>query len=365
MVAYLLLLIVPLGTWLSVSSGHMSIRKKSFTNKKKNSCVLLAFFLVLLILLMLRSSNVGIDLQVYLPRFQEIADTTWNKIFTLSDNEPGYIILNKLISVIGTNNQFFLSLIALITILPLCIFYCKESENALLTVSIFLILPNFIMLFSGLRQAIAIGLGVPAYYLARRKKLFWFLCIVVLAMQFHQSAFVLLLLYPLLHVKITKKWLWFVVPCMAAILLFHVEIFNFLLQFLGGRYQDRYGEIESTGAYTMIILFVLFAIYAFIVPSSQKLDGATIGLRNILLLTVCIQFFAPLNSIAMRINYYFLIFLPILIPKIANRCNESDVKIISFSKAVMIVFFLVYFLIETATGVDTLQIYPYIPFWAE
>lgn len=365
MVAYLLLLIVPLGTWLSVSSGLMSIRKKTFTNKKKNSYVLLAFFLVLLILLMLRSSNVGIDLQVYLPRFQEIADTTWDKIFTLSDNEPGYIILNKLISVIGTNNQFFLSLIALITILPLCIFYCKESENALLSISIFLILPNFCMLFSGLRQAIAISLGVPAYYLARKKKLFWFLCIVVLAMQFHRSAFMLILLYPLLHVRITKKWLWFVVPCMVVMLLFNAEIFNFLLQFLGETYQDRYGEIENTGAYAMIILFVLFAVYAFAVPSASKLDADTIGLRNILLLIICIQFFAPLNNVAMRMNYYFLIFLPILIPKIANRCKESDVKIVSFSKAVMIVFFLVYFFINLATATNILNIYPYIPFWAE
>lgn len=365
MFAYIILILVPIMMYaLAIkdrSKAKIFPNIMSNTNKK----VLWVFFLILFFLLAFRSFKVGTDLANYIPRFQAISNMSWNEIFSNQHWEIGYAILNKLVSIFSKAPQVFLTIVAGITIIPLAILYCRESENSLLSISLFLILPNFCMLFSGLRQAIAIGLGVPAYYLARKKKIFWFLCIVAFAMLFHKSAFILLLLYPLLHVRITKKWLWFVVPCMAIMLLFNARIFNFLLQFLGETYQDRYGEIESTGAYAMIILFVLFAVYAFVVPSASKLDADTIGLRNILLLTVCIQFFAPLNNVAMRMNYYFLIFLPILIPKIANRCKESDVKIVSFSKAVMIVFFLVYFFINLATATNILNIYPYIPFWAE
>ena len=354
MAAYIILVAVPI------------LFQIYFRKRRDSKIAIISFFILLIGILAFRSISVGTDLATYVPWFKKLHNTAWRGVTDAIENiEVGFLYLTKLISVFSGNEQVYLAVIACITVIPIFILFYKESENAILSISIFLILPNFIMLFSGLRQAIAIGLGVPAYYLARKKKIFWFLCIVAFAMLFHKSAFILLLLYPLLHVRITKKWLWFVVPCMAIMLLFNARIFNFLLQFLDETYQERYGEIESTGAYTMIILFVLFAIYAFIVPSSQKLDEATIGLRNILLLTVCIQFFAPLNSIAMRMNYYFLIFLPILIPKIANRCKESDVKLISHSKAVMVVFFVVYFLIKTATGIDTLNIYPYIPFWAE
>ena len=354
MAAYIILVAVPI------------LFQIYFRKRRNTKIIITSFFIILIGILAFRSISVGIDLANYIPWFKLLHNTPWENVAdAITDVEPGFLFLTKFISVFSGNEQVYLAVVACIVVVPLFILYYRESEDPLLSISIFLILPNFCMLFSGLRQAIAISLGVPVYYLARKKKLFWFLCIVVLAIFLHKSAFMLVLLYPLLHVRITKKWLWFVVPCMVVMLLFNAEIFNFLLQFLGETYQDRYGEIESTGAYAMIILFVLFAVYAFVVPSASKLDADTIGLRNILLLTVCIQFFAPLNNVAMRMNYYFLIFLPILIPKIANRCKESDVKIVSFSKAVMIVFFLVYFFINLATATNSLNIYPYIPFWAE
>lgn len=361
MAAYIFLVLLPVVTGAFIK--RRQCRSLHGMDNESNKKVLCVFFLILFFLLALRSFKIGTDLTNYIPRFQSISDMSWGEIFSNEHREIGYVILNKLVSIFSKNPHVFLAIVAGITIIPLAILYCWESENALLSISIFLILPNFCMLFSGLRQAIAISLGVPAYYLAKRKKFFWFLCIVVLAMLFHKSAFMLLALYPLLHVKITKNWLWFVIPGMVVVFLFNVEIFDFVLQFLGDTYQERYGEIESTGAYAMIVLFLLFAVYAFIVPSSRKLDQEIIGLRNVLLLIICIQFFAPLNSVAMRMNYYFLIFLPILIPKIANRCKENDVKIVSFSKAVMIVFFLVYFFINLATATNILNIYPYIPFW--
>lgn len=68
------------------------------------------------------------------------------------------------------------------------------------------------------------SLGVPAWYSAKDKKLVRFILVVLLAMQFHTSAFMLFLIYPLYYAKITKKWLWFVVPCMVALYFFRMPI---------------------------------------------------------------------------------------------------------------------------------------------
>jgi hypothetical protein len=62
----------------------------------------------------------------------------------------------------------------------------------------------------------------------------------------------------------------------------------------------------------MLILFLIFTVFAYLVPDESKLDPDTIGMRNFLLLAVAIQMFAPLHSLAMRMNYYYIVFIPLL-----------------------------------------------------
>jgi uncharacterized membrane protein len=81
-----------------------------------------------------------------------------------------------------------------------------------------------------------------------------------------------------------------------------------------------------------------------------------------LALAVFIQMFSTISVITMRMNYYFLIFLPVLIPRITNRWKSADQFIRNVVNIVMIVFFLLYYFIK-AYSVDSMNIYPYIPFW--
>ena len=53
----------------------------------------------------------------------------------------------------------------------------------------------------------------------------------------------------------------------------------------------------------MLILFALFTVFAFIIPDELIIDKETTGLRNFLLLSLVLQMFAPLHSLAMRLNY--------------------------------------------------------------
>jgi hypothetical protein len=136
-----------------------------------------------------------------------------------------------------------------------------------------------------------------------------------------------------------------------------------MLRFLKDEYAERYSELESTGAYSILILLILFAIYSFLIPDNNELDNDTIAMRNFLLFSVCIQCFAPIHTLAMRMNYYFLIFIPILIPRII-KCRKRNLKeIAQLSQVIFVMFFAVYFFYEAYTGEDVLSIYPYIPFW--
>jgi hypothetical protein len=97
------------------------------------------------------------------------------------------------------------------------------------------------------------------------------------------------------------------------------------------------------------------------------MDKETLGQRNLLLMALMLQCFAPVHVLAMRLNYYFIIFIPVLIPKILKYHKRSLKKLTIASQVVMIGFFVLYYLINTyescKTGISDLNTYPYIPFW--
>ena len=317
------------------------------------------FMLWFLLLLAFRSLQCGTDTRQYLRLFNEYSSQNLAAMLSDYDHEFGYKLLNKLIGGLTGNYQVFLIVTSAICVYLLWYFYKRESEIQLLTIALFLTVAPYMMYFSGIRQAIAISLGIPAWYAAKNKKLFRFILLVLLAMQFHTSAFMLFVIYPLYSAKITKKWLWVVVPGMVVVYIFKIPIFNTLRLLL---WQEYYETID-TGATSILMLLILFGIYSYVLPEEKALDKDTIALRNILLLSIVLQIFAMIHPLAMRMNYYFLIFVPILIPKIANRSKKQFTQIARLSVIVMTVYFMYYFISSVITDKDSLNIFPYIPFW--
>ena len=194
------------------------------------------------------------------------------------------------------------------------------------------------------------------------KKLLPFLIIVALAITFHLSAFMLFFMYPLYHIKITKNHLMVLVPILITIFVFNKQIFS-VLSFIIERYTNYDATITKTNSYTMIILFVLFVIFAFLVPEEQNIDKETRGLRNFLIFALALQMFAPLHTVAMRMNYYYIIFIPLLMPKIISLRSERWKQVAVVGRHTMIVFFMLYFFFNAKYGGGNLHVFPYHFFW--
>lgn len=364
MTAYYILLSLPvfLKFALLINGKDNILQKEDYIKEEKK--IIAVFFILFFLLLALRRQDIGIDLKNYITMFKRVRGLKYSEL-TRFRTELGYSALNKFILDIKNDFQLFLAVVAFITVLPLGLLYYKESENALVSIGIFINLSVFNMYFSGLRQAIAIAISVLAFYCVKNKKLIWFLLCVFLAYSFHRSAVVLLVLYPLYHLKLTKKSLISIIPVMSVIFIFKDKVFNFLLNYFADEYQTRYGNEESNGAYMMLLLFVIFLIYSYFMIDDSLADKNIWGLRNIMLLATCLQFFASLNSVAMRVNYYFIPYIPLLISKVYYTSNEENKKVVTIANIIMIVFFFGYFFYTAYTGNDTLQIFPYRAFWQE
>lgn len=374
MIPYLVLLFVPflfscVAFTATVQEQNRKWSLSVGTDKKilNSSFMLPAFFFLLFLLLALRDEYIGRDLQNYHSYFDYYSSASLEEVFE-EGRDVLYWLLNWVVGQFTDNYQIFLAIVAAITLLPIAKLYCEDREYGFLKIILFVNMSTFIMLFSGLRQSIAMSIGLIAYEFVRKKKLLWFLLTVFLAWGFHHTAFMLFLLYPLYHVTLRKRHLWFVVPIIVAVFAFNKQIFSFLTNILSSFLGEKYDmPIESTGAITMLILFILLAVLSYILPDEKRLDRETIGLRNYLLMVVLLQCFAPIHSLAMRMNYYFILFVPILIPKILKNTKYHFGDVAWLAKVVMNWFFLLYYLYTTyvscQTGISALRTYPYRFFW--
>lgn len=337
------------------------VKKERIDYQKKNKNALTFFFVVLTVLVALRHGTVGNDTGNYINFFKNFSVTNWEDVWH-SSLEIGYAYLNKIISVFSKDTQVFLLIAAALISLIIYPTYRRLCSDASLSIVLFCMMSTFVMMFSGIRQMFAVGIGFIAYEFTRKKKIIPFILMVLLAMTFHTSAFMLIFMYPLYHAKITKKWLYVVVPIITLIFVFNRQIF-LTLSVLLEMFTKYDTSITETGAYSMLILFAVFAVFSFIIPDESRLDKETTGLRNFLLLALVLQMFAPLHTIAMRMNYYYIIFIPLLIPKIIDAKSDRMAQVAVVARHIMVVFFLVYFFYNAYTGDNNLHVFPYHFFW--
>jgi len=339
---------------------HTIIKGFRLDYPKRNIRALKFFFCLLTLLIMLRHESIGSDTTNYINFFKTFSGLKWRNLGEMG-LEIGFAILNKVVSLISKNPQVYLATVALAISVMIYPTYKRLCVDASLTIVLFCLMSTFVMMFSGIRQMLAVGIGFLAYEFTRRHKFSHFLLTALLSITMHTSGFMLFAMYPLYHAKITKKWLYVVVPVLAAIFVFNRQVFAVLSIIL-----ERYTRFESiasaTGAYTMLILFAVFTAFAFLIPEESKMDEETIGLRNFLLLSLVIQMFAPLHMLAMRMNYYYIIFIPLLLPKIIQYRSKRWNQVAILGRHVMVVFFLLYFFANAHQG-GSLNVFPYHFFW--
>ena len=167
---YVVLILFP------IISQHVTIgyrKRLEGLQRKKSELTMRLFWFFFFILLIFRHESVGIDLANYKTIFKFISDSNWRVALGRS-SEIAWSFMNKLISMLGGDFRWVLIVSAFLSVFWMARAYIKYLQDVSLTISLFIILTNFILLFSGLRQAIAISLGFLAFEFVRNKKLIFF-----------------------------------------------------------------------------------------------------------------------------------------------------------------------------------------------
>lgn len=283
--------------------------------EKKKYCI--SFALIWIIILGFRHPSMGIDLGFnndyggYLREYIYIGNLSWKKCFTqqILNYEKGYVIFNKMLNLLSDDYQFLIFACASIPMIFVARWIYKNSDDPRLSSIIYLGLPCFAINFSGLRQALAIAITLWAFECIKQKKLNKFVLIVLLASTFHSSALFFLIAYPLYHVRFNKN-----MSIATMIIPIIVYIFRIPLFVVFSKVFEDNAVIEQSSDTLLFIVF--YSIYIFGVIFGKDTDTEEIGARNLFLIACVCQAFGGIYSTAMRVGYYFMLYLVVLLPKI-------------------------------------------------
>ena len=316
------------------------------------------------LLLALRSPYMGIDLGYrqmmetgYLQSFHIISSLPLRDVFSIEpylNYEFGYKILNALVGWIWENEQFFLAVCAAISMLPVALVIQKDSSAPMYSCLIYFALPLYELLFSALRQGIAVGLCFFALSAIEKRKPLKFIAIVLMASTFHSTALLFLAAYPIYHLKMHISIRLVSIAAVPVLYLMRYEILNlYAVLFRPGAIADNNGALGM-----LILLCAIYLVCCFFCGDG---DPRFSGYLNLLLVCCMIQTVANIHSTAMRAGYPYMIPLILLIPKLFEKM-EWRLRVVA--KWTVVIFF-TFFAVRVIYSSTWSCMYPYIPFWEE
>lgn len=344
---------------------NLIISKLNIDVKKQRSVFCIFFFIAITCVLGLRHQCMGIDLGYgynsgYLSSFDNINAFSWSEIFKLEqylNYEKGFILFNKIIGSIYNDRQFFLVSCAFVSFLPIALYINRKSDMPLLSAVIYLGLPAFMICYSGLRQGISIGITVLSMKFIEEKKVIPFALTVLLAMQFHYSAIVFFVAYPLYYIRLNDTQKVVCVILVPIIYMFRESIFTFLSKIL-----KENATTGETGAFTFFAVLFLIYIFLILFKNDDDDDDESNGTINLFYVAVICQSFGGIHMLAQRVAYYFMIYAAVAIPTTLSKFKDRN------ERNMMYIFVILAFIIFGLWCIkrnEWAMSYPYYAFWSE
>lgn len=300
----------------------------------------------------LRDWHVGTDLKVYVPAFV----SGWRDVY---DMEGGYMWINKILYSVTHDPNYFLAIMSGLFLLPISLVYRRFSKDIILSYIIFASFVVYHFSFSGIRQAIAIGIIVYSYKYVDNHKFIKFTICVIAASLMHVSSVIFAIFYPLCNMlKMTNKK--YIIT--AVIAFFVVTMLKPLLEIMlplifGEGKFIHYIDKEVVPAYNLMLIMIVIFLFTFIVKNPSK------ALRDYRMACFCAimsQTLGLISSSGSRIAFYFIPFLALAIPQTISESDLSRANkmLMASGFAAFMMFFFFY-----AYSDGYLEVVPYKFYW--
>lgn len=328
--------------------------KAKYDEKKILRTIFMVDSILLLFIQSFRSYDIGIDLPQYFGFMNRV------KIYDLSylkeqRFEVGFKALTYIYTRITDNRTGYLFIISLLSLIPLLRMIYRNSNQPIYSLILYVCLDFYTFTFSGLRQAIALGLIYCSYFYIKKKKLIRFLALVWLAGLFHKSAYIFIPAYFLYGIKLNKTKIFLWGGATLLFYIFRVQIFNFFIT----NFYNSYEVVETNAFMWMLFCFssVLFCccFYKKVIKDNEESNG----LFMLSMSGATILLFTTVGTNVLRVANYYYVFIILLIPEVLQRISNYKIRVLVKLVLIVLIFSIyIYFL-----TIDGYSIVPYEFVW--
>ena len=356
MIMYILLAMVPILFTPIVNSVYKSSINHDDRAKRT---FLLCCGACLFIMIAFRSQYVGTeDSQRYYLNWISMSKVPYSHLdmyLVNSEMESGYLFAVWLLSHIVPNPQMLFVFSGALFTISVCRFIYKNSDDVCVSFVMFICLGLYTFMVQGLRQAIAMSICLFAFEYCKEKKPIKFILLVLLAVLFHKTAIVFILIYFIHLLKMHWDSYAFIGVCSAVVLAtskYIVSISKILFN------EEGYTDAVSTGGFIATAIYVIILAVALIFANKkQKKDVDFIFFFYIAYMGLFVYILRYVELVILeRISYYFLFSQIILLPKVIGNFGKKAQNII---KTVALTLCILLFMYRLSSS----DLIPYLFFW--
>lgn len=328
--------------------GFYYLGQKNQDKARKNYIIIIMTLLI--IESGLRAISVGQDTWNYYDSFEQCKNLSWKKVFdnTLENRDPGFPVLIKLIQLLSSDFNFFLTIGALWFFIPLGIILYRYSSHILQLVFAFtLYLGLFhIIALSGLRQQFAMGFSFFAYLLFERNRYIFASVLLLMGITIHASL-LLFIAVPIIYYFVNKNK--YKTMHLLSLLLLPVVIVgaNYIITNMAGLmsndYYMSYTESDNGGGIVYITLMELLSFFCYIAIKKKHLNQDK-TLSYLYVNLPLLSFFAPMTIVdggLIRMGQYFTMYMMLLFPYAVDLFLYRNFRSIIYILSIIILVFFV------------------------
>ena len=292
---------------------------------------------VLLVFACLRASSVGQDTHAYIKLFYRISGLRWDSLFLysiISGYEIGYVIYNKILSLVFSSSQAVTVFNSLFFALVLYKFFEKYSVDPMLSLFLYFTFGFYQTSFnivSNLIAALFVYSNLDSFI---NRHYFRSFLVLIVAFLFHRASLLLAILFLFERFELTPIKI-VVIGIGAIFVAAFYSVFLPLFRFLVSSEYEGYLN-DSRGDNGIILIFhlmIITYIFAFRILSQDiAVDDDTKNLINmenwLLLMEICAFIISLRVSKFSRVAYMFTPVLFVYIPQCINRISKYNNKVI-------------------------------------
>lgn len=307
--------------------GAVIYRKRPYSRGMNKRFLLLSFFVIWLIQ-SLRGESVGLDTDQYTLAFlrarHALSPVRWEFLFSQLMN-----ILSK--SFENPQILFVISSLLILSGIFVFIYYnVDDSKSAFWAIFLFIVLTQYFSTMNLIRQSLAMAIGCNVYTVLKKdQSRIGFVksaALITVATLFHASGIICILLILPFVITVNRKTIAIGTIATTGILYVFPYLISVFLMILP-RY-SRYirGRLNTAGTSGVYYLFgaieLLIIVFSLIYLDPEKEENKEVyRLSFVILFSLALILMQRRISLAMRLGYYFELFLILIIPEFIQRWN--------------------------------------------